>query len=230
VSADLAVTEDPTAARITRVIVIDDHPIVRRGLVQLIDSSTDLDVVGEAESHAEAIEVLARTEADVVVVDLSLGDSNGLDLLSEIKTHHPDLKSIVFSIHDAELYAPRALRAGASGFVSKTQPCEDVLVAIRALSDGEIYVAPDIAQRILRRMSGGSPSRAADGGIELLSDRELQVFELVGQGKTTGEIAKSLRLSPKTVETHRQRIKGKLGIDSGTKLLIRAAQWVAQDT
>jgi DNA-binding NarL/FixJ family response regulator len=174
------------------------------------------------------MEMLRDREADVVVVDLSLGDSNGLELLSEIKTRYPDLKSIVFSIHDAELYAPRALRAGASGFVSKTQPCEDVVVAVRALSHGEIYVAPDIAQRILRRMSGGARSRA-DGGIELLSDRELQVFELVGQGKTTGEIAKSLHLSPKTVETHRQRIKGKLGIDSGTKLLIRAAQWVAQD-
>jgi DNA-binding NarL/FixJ family response regulator len=209
-------------------MIIDDHPIVRRGLAQLIDTMPDMEVVAEAESHAEAMEMLSQREADVVVVDLSLGDSNGLELLSEIKTRYPDLKSIVFSIHDAELYAPRALRAGASGFVSKTQPCEDVVVAVRALSHGEIYVAPDIAQRILRRMSGGTRSRA-DGGIELLSDRELQVFELVGQGKTTGEIAKSLHLSPKTVETHRQRIKGKLGIDSGTKLLIRAAQWVAQD-
>lgn len=212
----------------TRVVIIDDHPIVRRGLVQLVDGMPDLEVVAEAESHAQAMEVLKERPTDVVVVDLSLGDSNGLDLLSDIKTRHPSVKSIVFSIHDAELYAPRALRAGASGFVSKTQPCEDVVVAIRALSHGEIYVAPDVAQRILRRMSGGSRSRA-DGGIELLSDRELQVFELVGQGKTTGEIAKALHLSPKTVETHRQRIKGKLGIDSGTKLLIRAAQWVAQD-
>ena len=226
-----ALNRDPRAmpAPLTRVLVIDDHPIVRRGLAQLIDSMPDLEVVGEAEGYAEALRLLAERTADVAVVDLSLGDSNGLDLLSEIRTRHPSVKSIVFSIHDAELYAPRALRAGAAGFVSKTQPCEDVLVAIRALSHGEIYVAPDVAQRILRRMSGGTRTRA-DGGIELLSDRELQVFELVGQGKTTGEIAKALHLSPKTVETHRQRIKGKLGIDSGTKLLIRAAQWVAQDT
>jgi len=227
-SESAALSRDVSPAPATRVVVIDDHPIVRRGLSQLIDTMADMEVVGEAESHAEAMRILGDREADVVVVDLSLGDSNGLELLSDIKTRFPDLKSIVFSIHDAELYAPRALRAGASGFVSKTQPCEDVVVAIRALSHGEIYVAPDIAQRILRRMSGGARSRA-DGGIELLSDRELQVFELVGQGKTTGEIAKSLHLSPKTVETHRQRIKGKLGIDSGTKLLIRAAQWVAQD-
>ena len=217
------------SARRTRVIVIDDHPIVRRGLAQLVDSMPDLEVVGEAESYAQALEVLGRTPADVAVVDLSLDDSNGLDLLSEIRTRYPAIKTIVFSIHDAELYAPRALRAGAAGFVSKTQPCEDVLVAIRTLSQGEIYVAPDVAQRILRRMSSGGRVRA-DGGIELLSDRELQVFELVGRGQTTGEIAKALHLSPKTVETHRQRIKGKLGIDSGTKLLIRAAQWVAQDT
>jgi DNA-binding NarL/FixJ family response regulator len=217
-----------TAARI-RVAIIDDHPIVRRGLAQLVSSMPDLEVAGEAESYAQALDMLACTPADVAVVDLSLDDSSGLDLLSEIRSRFPAVKAIVFSIHDAELYAPRALRAGAAGFVSKTQPCEDVLVAIRALSQGEIYVAPDVAQRILRRMSTGSRVRA-DGGVELLSDRELQVFELVGRGQTTGEIARGLHLSPKTVETHRQRIKAKLGIDSGTKLLIRAAQWVAQDS
>ena len=213
----------------TRVVIIDDHPIVRRGLSQLVSSMPDLEVAGEAESYAQALELLAQTPTDVAVVDLSLDDSSGLDLLGEIRTRFPSVKTIVFSIHDAELYAPRALRAGASGFVSKTQPCEDVLVAIRALSQGEIYVAPDVAQRILRRISSGGRVRA-DGGVELLSDRELQVFELVGRGSTTGEIAKALHLSPKTVETHRQRIKAKLGIESGTKLLIRAAQWVAQDS
>jgi DNA-binding NarL/FixJ family response regulator len=187
-------------------------------------------MAGEAEGYAAALALLARTPADVAVVDLSLDDSSGLDLLGEIRTRFPDVKTIVFSIHDAELYAPRALRAGAAGFVSKTQPCEDLLVAIRALSQGEIYVASDVAQRILRRMSAGSRGVRPDGGVVLLSDRELQVFELVGRGHTTGEIAKALRLSPKTIETHRQRIKAKLGIDSGTKLLIRAAQWVAQDS
>jgi DNA-binding NarL/FixJ family response regulator len=217
------------AAGRARVVVIDDHPIVRRGLAQLLSSMPDLELVGEAEGYAQALELLARTPADVAVVDLSLDDSSGLDLLGEIRTRFPAVKTIVFSIHDAELYAPRALRAGAAGFVSKTQPCEDVLAAIRALTQGEIYVAPEVAQRILRRMSTGGRARP-DGGVELLSDRELQVFELVGRGHTTGEIAKALHLSPKTVETHRQRIKAKLGIDSGTKLLIRAAQWVAQDS
>jgi DNA-binding NarL/FixJ family response regulator len=212
----------------TRVVIIDDHPIVRRGLAELVASMSDMEMVGEAESYARALEVLQTTPTDVAIVDLSLDDSSGLDLLSEIRSRFPSVKSIVFSIHDAELYAPRALRAGAAGFVSKTQPCEDLLTAIRTLSDGEIYVAPDVAQRILRRMSSGGRARA-DGGVELLSDRELQVFELVGRGQTTGEIARALHLSPKTVETHRQRIKAKLGIDSGTKLLIRAAQWVAQD-
>ena len=213
----------------TRVVIIDDHPIVRRGLAELVASMPDLEMAGEAESYAQALEVLQTASTDVAIVDLSLDDSSGLDLLSEIRSRFPTVKSIVFSIHDAELYAPRALRAGAAGFVSKTQPCEDLLVAIRTLSEGEIYVAPDVAQRILRRMSSGGRARA-DGGVELLSDRELQVFELVGRGQTTGEIARALHLSPKTVETHRQRIKAKLGIDSGTKLLIRAAQWVAQDT
>jgi DNA-binding NarL/FixJ family response regulator len=218
-----------TAGR-TRIVIVDDHPIVRRGLAQLVSSIPDLEMAGEAEGYAAALALLARTPADVAVVDLSLDDSSGLDLLGEIRTRFPDVKTIVFSIHDAELYAPRALRAGAAGFVSKTQPCEDLLVAIRALSQGEIYVASDVAQRILRRMSAGSRGVRPDGGVELLSDRELQVFELVGRGHTTGEIAKALRLSPKTIETHRQRIKAKLGIDSGTKLLIRAAQWVAQDS
>ena len=121
----------------------------------------------------------------MAVVDLSLGDSSGLDLLGEIRSRFPAVKTIVFSIHDAELYASRALRAGAGGFVSKTQPCEDVLVAIRALSQGEIYVAPEVAQRILRRITSGGRVRA-DGGVELLSDRELQVFELVGRGRPPG--------------------------------------------
>jgi len=207
-------------------VIIDDHPIVRRGLAELVSSMPDLETVGEAESYTAALEVLERTPTDVAIVDLSLDGSSGLDLLSEIRSRFPSVKAIVFSIHDAELYAPRA---GAAGFVSKTQPCEDLLVAIRALTEGEIYVAPDVAQRILRRMSSGGRARG-EGGVELLSDRELQVFELVGRGQTTGEIAKALHLSPNTVETHRQRIKAKLGIDSGTKLLIRAAQWVAQDT
>jgi DNA-binding NarL/FixJ family response regulator len=213
----------------TRVVIVDDHPIVRRGLSQLVSSMPDLEMAGEAEGYAQALELLAEVPADVAVVDLSLDDSSGLDLLGEIRSRFPDVKTIVFSIHDAELYAPRALRAGAAGFVSKTQPCEDVLVAIRALARGEIYVASDVAQRILRRMSAGGRA-SAEGGVERLSDRELQVFELVGRGSTTGEIARALHLSPKTVETHRQRIKAKLGIDSGTKLLIRAAQWVAQDS
>src|SRR4029450_6383936 len=229
--AALRTSEAPVerGATPTRVVIIDDHPIVRRGLAELVDSMPDLQTVGEAESYTEALALLERTPADVAIVDLSLDGSSGLDLLSEMRSRHPDVKAIVFSIHDAELYAPRALRAGAAGFVSKTQPCEDLLVAIRALSEGEIYVAPDVAQRILRRMSSGGRARA-EGGVELLSDRELQVFELVGRGQTTGEIAKALHLSPKTVETHRQRIKAKLGIDSGTQLLIRAAQWVAQDS
>ena len=223
-----AAAAEHSADRI-RVVIIDDHPIVRRGLSQLVSSMPDLEVAGEAEGYSQALELLARVPTDVAVVDLSLDNSSGLDLLGEIRTRFPGVKTIVFSIHDAELYAPRALRAGAAGFVSKTQPCEDVLVAIRALSQGEIYVAPHVAQRILRRMSGGGRTRT-EGGVEQLSDRELQVFELVGRGSTTGEIARALHLSPKTVETHRQRIKAKLGIDSGTKLLIRAAQWVAQDS
>lgn len=219
---------DARAGEITRIVIIDDHPIVRRGLAQLIEGSPGLRMVGEASSCAEALDLLARCEADVAVVDLSLDDGNGLELLGALRTHYPKVRSIVFSIHDAELYAPRALKAGASGFVSKTQPCSEVLVAIRSLSEGQIYVAPEVAQRILRRMSNGSQT-ISGGSIDLLSDRELEVFEFIGRGLTTGEIARSLHLSPKTVETHRQRIKNKLGIDSGTKLLIRAAQWVAQN-
>lgn len=220
---------DPdTRTAVTRIVIIDDHPIVRRGLAQLIDGSPDLCVVGEAASCAEAHELLARCEPDVAVVDLSLDDGNGLELLGALRTRYPKVRSIVFSIHDAELYAPRALKAGASGFVSKTQPCSEVLVAIRSLTEGQIYVAPEVAQRILRRMSNGAET-VTGGSVDLLSDRELEVFEFIGRGHTTGEIARALHLSPKTVETHRQRIKNKLGIDSGTKLLIRAAQWVAQN-
>src|SRR5258706_13139377 len=167
--AALRMSEDPgeQPVRRTRVVIIDDHPIVRRGLAELVSSMPDLETVGEAESYRAALEVLERTPTDVAIVDLSLDDSSGLDLLTEIRSRFPDVKAIVFSIHDAELYAPRALRAGAAGFVSKTQPCEDLLVAIRALAEGEIYVAPDVAQRILRRMSNGGRA-PGDGGRELL--------------------------------------------------------------
>ena len=219
---------DSQAPKVTRIAIVDDHPIVRRGLAQLIDGSPGLTVVGEASSYAEALDLFARCETDIAVIDLSLDDGNGLEVLADLRAHHPKVRSIVFSIHDAELYAPRALKAGAAGFVSKTQPVGEVLVAIRALADGRIYVAPEVAQRILRRMSNGAET-VSGGSVDLLSNRELQVFEFIGRGLTTGEIARALHLSPKTVETHRQRIKGKLGIDSGTKLLIRAAQWVAQN-
>ena len=151
----------------TRVVIIDDHPIVRRGLAELVASMPDLEMAGEAESYAQALEVLQTANTDVAIVDLSLDDSSGLDLLSEIRSRFPTVKSIVFSIHDAELYAPRALRAGAAGFVSKTQPCEDLLIAIRTLSEGEIYVAPDVAQRILRRMSSGGRARRWRRGAAL---------------------------------------------------------------
>ena len=209
-----------------RVLIIDDHPIVRQGLVQLFSKAPDIEVAGEASSAAQAMDFLASNEADTAVVDLSLDDGSGMDLLSAIRDHHPGTQAIVFSIHDPEIYALRALRAGASGYVSKMQPSEDILTAVRALARGETYPSSGSEKRLVRRSRRDSDNRF-DDDIDQLSDRELQVFEMIGKGQSTSEIAKALHLSPKTIETHRKRIKMKLGIETGPKLLIRAAQWVA---
>jgi DNA-binding NarL/FixJ family response regulator len=207
-----------------RILIVDDHPIVRQGLVQMIGHEPDMIVCGEAESAHEALKVIAASTPDVAVVDLSLKGISGLELLKDIKVRYPKLPVLVLSMFDESIYAERALRAGARGYMMKEEASEKVLTAVRSILAGQIYLSDTMASRLLnmavlgRGDGGASPS-------ERLSDRELEVFRLIGQGYGNTDIARQLHLSPKTVETYRAHIKDKLNLTSSTELLQHAIKW-----
>lgn len=208
-----------------RVFLVDDHPMVRERLAHLIDQQEDLRVCGEASDAIDALDRICRVRPDIAIVDLSLRASNGLDLIKDLKSRGSDVPVLVLSMHDESLYAERVLRAGAMGYVSKQEATRNILLAIRRVLEGSVYVSPGVAGSLVKRMVGGiSPGEASP--ISRLADRELQVFQLIGRGQGTRKIAESLNLSVKTVESYRARIKEKLQIDDGVKLLQRAVQWV----
>ncbi len=208
-----------------RVLIVDDHPVLRRGLTALIDSEPDLTACGEAASAAEALAAVRELRPDMVVVDLELGGRDGLDFVKELKTRDPRVPALVFSMHDESVYAERALRAGARGYVDKQQLDETVLVAIHRVLDGGTYMSGKLERRLAGRFLDGR-KLAAGSPLEALSDRELEVFRWIGQGRGTREIAETLSLSVKTIESHREHIKNKLGIQTAAQLAQRAAQWV----
>ena len=212
-----------------RILIVDDHPIVREGLRALISQQPDLVVCGEAESVSEAMELVASSEPDIAVIDISLKGSDGLELIRRIKEQHGSVRMLVSSMHDESLYARRSLRAGALGFVSKENAALQIIDAIRRVLDGRIYLSEEMSEQLISRMlrpneESGSPS------VESLSDREFEVFRWIGHGLTTREIAEQLNLSVKTVETYRQRIRLKLGLRNGAELAHRASQWVLGDS
>ena len=207
-----------------RVFVVDDHPIVRQGLALLINREADLVVCGEAEDAHTAVQSIANARPDILVVDISLNGPDGLDLLKEIRTRNVELPVLVLSMHDESIYAERALRAGAQGYIMKQEATEKVLVALRRILTKEIYVSERIANRMLQRYIGspgaGSPSSIAD-----LTDRELEVFRLIGEGHSTRQIAEELHISVKTVESYQAHIKEKLSLRSARELVQHAIQW-----
>jgi DNA-binding NarL/FixJ family response regulator len=207
-----------------RVFVVDDHPIVRQGLALLINRESDLMVCGEAEDAHTAVQLVATTNPDILVVDISLNGPDGLDLLKDVRTKHPELPVLILSMHDESIYAERALRAGAQGYIMKQEATEKVLVALRRILSHEIYVSEHIANRMLQRYigspSGGTPSSIAD-----LTDRELEVFRLIGEGHSTRQIAEELHISVKTVESYQAHIKEKLSLRSARELVQHAIQW-----
>lgn len=205
------------------VLIVDDRPIVRLGLRRLLETSPDLWVCGEAESVDEAVAMLATHPAGVAIVDFSLGDGTGLELIGRLQAARPGLPVLVMSNHDEHVFAERALRAGARGYVAKREPLEVVLVAVRAVLAGRIHVGERISQRILETVHGGAP--ATSDPLSGLTDRELQVFELVGRGVSTSDIADRLRVSVKTIETYRANIKTKLGLASASELVRYASSW-----
>ncbi len=208
-----------------RVLIVDDHPIVSQGLAQLIGREPDLEVCGCAPDVASALAAIAELDPDVAVVDLSLGNTSGLQLIKDCKVRYPELPILVLSMHDETLYAERSLRAGAQGYVMKKAAPETVLAALRRVVSGAIYLSDDMATRLLQGMVTTRPA-AAGPLVELLSDRELEVFSLIGSGASTQKIAETLHLSPKTIETHRAHIKEKLQLKTGTELLLHAMKWV----
>lgn len=210
------------------VFIVDDHPIVRQGLRSLLEQQPDLRVCGEADNAGDALKAVETARPDVMVVDVSLKGTDGLELTKSVRALDNDIPILIVSMHDEALYAERALRAGANGYVMKQQISDKVVEAIRQVLRGDIYVSEDIRRRILLGMRG-SQTTEEKSPVERLSDRELEVFRLLGNGHTTRRIALDLHLSIKTVETYRAHIKEKLSLDNATELLRFAVQWVEQD-
>jgi DNA-binding NarL/FixJ family response regulator len=207
-----------------RIMVVDDHPVVRQGLALLINREPDLMVCGEAEEAMGALHVLASARPDVLIVDISLNGPDGLDLLKTIRTTHLSLPVLILSMHDESIYAERALRAGANGYIMKQEATEKVLVAVRRILSGEIYVSDRIANKMLKHYITGAGT-LRNSSIADLSDRELEVFRLIGEGHGTRQIAEELHLSIKTVESYQAHIKEKLSLRSARELMQHAIQW-----
>lgn len=211
----------------TRVFIVDDHPLVRQGLAQIIESQEDLELCGEAEDSPSAMRGIERTKPDAIIVDISLQGNNGLELIKNVKAIHEHVPILVFSMHDESIYAQRALRAGAKGYVMKKESSEKIVDAIRRIIKGEIYVSARVADQVLHQIVNG-PSNAAVSPVDRLTDRELEVVQLIGRGLSTREIAESLNLSVKTIESHRAHVKEKLNLRNATELVQFSVQWVDQ--
>jgi DNA-binding NarL/FixJ family response regulator len=218
-----AKSQNQTVAK-KRILVVDDHPIVRQGLALLINREPDMLVCGEAEEAMGALHVLASAHPDVLIVDISLTGPDGLDLLKTIRTTHPTLPVLILSMHDESIYAERALRAGANGYIMKQEATEKVLVAVRRILSGEIYVSDRIANQMLKHYITGAGT-LRNSSIADLSDRELEVFRLIGEGHGTRQIAEELHISVKTVESYQAHIKEKLSLRSARELMQHAIQW-----
>jgi DNA-binding NarL/FixJ family response regulator len=211
------------APRKTRIFLVDDHPIVRIGLTELINQKRDLVVCGDAESAGAAIQAIPSSHPDLVIVDLSLKGSGGLGLVKDLKIRHPKLPVLVLSMHEESLYAERALRAGARGYIMKGEAKTQLEIAIRRVVSGKIYLSKRMSDRFLEFVTG--PAQAKKGPLlAQLSNRELEVFEMIGRGKGTGEISRLLHLSVKTIEGYRANIKTKLGLKSALDLVRYALQ------
>ncbi len=200
------------------VLIVDDHPIVRQGLSQLINAEDDLEVCGSAATVEEALQSLSESYPDVVIVDLSLAHSDGLELIKEIRSETRHLPVLVLSMHDENMYAERLLSAGANGYIMKQAAADQLLIALRRVLAGGVYVSEQLGSSMIERIAGNDPKRHSNP-IERLSNRELQVLNLIGRGKTTREVAENLTLSVKTVESHRQRIKKKLNLQTSAQLV-----------
>lgn len=208
-----------------RILIVDDHPMMRTGLAQLIDNEPDLKVCAEADTAGQAIDIVAKQKFDLALLDISLPDKNGLELIKDIRSLRSDLPVLVVSMHDEMVYAERVLRAGGRGYIMKQEGGVKFLSAIRQVLAGQVYVSQNMSSRILEVFSGRQPDNFGSP-VRKLSDREFEVFQLIGQGIGTREIADKLHLSVKTVEVHRANIKEKLSLKTATELVRYAVRWV----
>lgn len=219
-----AKTPKPELLGKKRLFLVEDHPVTREGFAQLINYQSDLQVCGQAGSVSKAIVGIETLKPDAVIVDISLAESNGLELIKHVKARYPTLGILVLSTHDESLYAERALRAGARGYVMKQAPTSEVMKAIREVLAGGLYLSDDIRTKLVHKQLHHGPQRGTD--IDRLSDRELEIFELIGNGHTTRKISGKLNLSVSTIETHRAHIKEKLRLTNAVELVRRAVEWV----
>lgn len=214
---------DPRSKHI--VLIVDDHPVVRQGLAQLINQEKDLEVRGYAEDAFQAMQAIKDIRPDMIIVDISLKGTSGMDLIKDVKIQYPSLPILILSMHDESLYAERALRAGAKGYIMKHEATDQVITAIRRVLAGQIYVSDTMAARMVSKLAAGTAQPNASP-VESLSDRELEVFRLIGEGHKTRDVADKLHLSVKTIETYRAHIKDKLGFRDGNELFRFAVEWV----
>jgi DNA-binding NarL/FixJ family response regulator len=211
--------------KIKKVLIVDDHPLIREGLALRVSSQPDLEVCGEAASANEALERVKATKPDLAIIDIQLVESSGIELIKEIKAHFPIVKMLVISAFDDSLYAERALRAGALGYLNKRLCQKNILEAVRAVLDGRRYVSEEMTQRLVNLAVSRDDPTVSDP-VQSLSDRELEVFQMIGQGLKSSAIANRLFLSVHTIDSHREKIRHKLGLKNGNELMQRAVQWV----
>lgn len=209
-----------------RVLIVDDHPIVREGFTALINGAPDLEVTGQAKDYDEAVAVLGEADPDLAIVDISLPGKSGLELIGKLKQKRPDLRILVVSMHPESVFAERALKEGAEGYIMKGEATEHLIDGVRRVLEGGKFVTDRAVQSILEQLSGG-PQGGVSSPVKALTKREFEIFHLIGEGKRTTEIAEELFLSPKTVETHRANMIAKLGLADGTELNFKAIQWAS---
>ena len=210
----------------TRVMLVDDHPMVRQGLATLLEMEHDLEICCEAEGAAEAVNALSKSNPDLAIVDLSLKEGSGLELIKAIRARNPEIVILVLSHYDEALFAERVLAAGARGYVNKQEAPKEIVGAIRKVLAGGAYLSKQTEERLIQK----GPSASSRNGVEALSDREMDVFELIGEGLGTKEIADKLCISGKTVETHRDHIRTKLGLNSGREVALHAVRWSVENS
>lgn|SRR5690625_3724240 len=212
----------------SRIFLVEDHPLMRQGVAQMINAEPDMIVCGEADNAATALKGIESTQPDAAIIDISLGGVNGIELIKNLRSLFKFLPVLVLSMHDEEVYAQRVLRAGALGYVMKEEAADRVIAALRRILTGEIYVNEKVGSQMLQQVltGRGNPS---DSPIDRLSDRELEVVQAMGQGKSTREIAKQLNISVKTIESHRANIKEKVGLKNASELMRFSVQWVERE-